>query len=225
MWKRDPADAERVKSEWRRIMKSLASRSLSHVLGFVFVIGAGAAQASPLNFELLDDPDIAVGFINLSYDASQDELVANGIALEMDNGGVSPEAILGGTFDLTSAIDASGMLTGGSLSIGGTILSLGFDSGTLLTGDLTAFGFRDTGGDPLEWVFNVTGGDAAGLYAAGPGGVIVTNSGFGGSFDVDFDNGGQGVGVANVGVVPLPGTMCLALFGLGMIAAVKRRRT
>lgn len=206
-------------------MKSLASRSLSLVLVFVFVIGAGATQASPLSLELLDDPDIAAGFINLSYDATQDELVANGTALEIDNGGISPEAILGGTFDLTSAIDAIGMLTGGSLSIGGTIPSLGFDSGTLLTGDLTAFGFRDAGGDPLELVFDVTGGDAAGLYAAGPGVVILTNTGFDGSFDADFDNGGQGVGVANVGVVPLPGTMCLALFGVGMIAAVKRRRT
>ena len=57
------------------------------------------------------------------------------------------------------------------------------------------------GGDPLEFVFDVTGGDAAGLFGPG-GGVILSDANFGGSFAVDWDNliggdPGTGAGVAD----------------------------
>jgi hypothetical protein len=98
-----------------------------------------------------------------------------------------------------------------------------FNSGTLLTGTLTAFGFPDPGGDPLEFLFNVTGGDAAGLYASAPGGIILSGTGFGGSFNVDFDNliggiQGTGSGAADVAPVPLPAAVWL--FGAGLLGLV-----
>ena len=75
--------------------------------------------------------------------------------------------------------------------IGGTIASLGFSSGTLLTGDLTAFGFLNAGGDPLEFLFGVTGGDAASHF--GPVvGIRLSNSGFTGTFASNFKNTGNG---------------------------------
>jgi hypothetical protein len=184
----------------------------------VLTLGAGSqAQAAPLNLTLLDTPDIVSSFIDVNYDAAGDTFSANGFALELDDDGSVPaEAITGGTFDLTAFIDGSGSLSSGSLTIGGTVASLGFNSGTLLTGNLTAFGFPDLGGDPLEFLFDVTGGDAAGLYGA-IGGILLTGgTGFTGDFTVDFL--GDGSAVSNVAPVPLPAAVWL--FGAGLLGLV-----
>ena len=190
----------------------------------LLTLGAGSqAQAAPLNLTLLDFPDIVSSFIDVNYNAGTDAFTAIGFALELDDDGSVPaEAIAGGTFDLTAVIDGSGALSTGSLSIGGTVASLGFNSGTLLTGNLTAFGFLDSGGDPLEFLFDVTGGDAAGLYGS-IGGIILGATGFGGNFTSDFDNlvggvPGTGSAVANVAPVPLPAAIWL--FGAGLLGLV-----
>lgn len=189
----------------------------------LLLLSSSVGQAAPLNLNLLDTPDIVSSFIDVTYDAATDSFAANGTAFELDDDGSVPaEAIAGGTFDIAATIDASGNLTGGTLSIGGTVASLGFNSGTLFTGTLTAFGFPTAGGDPLEFLFAVTGGDAAGLYGGGsvPGGVILGESGFTGDFTSDFDNliggvPGTGAGVANVAPVPLPAAVWL--FGAGLM--------
>ena len=62
------------------------------------------------------------------------------------------QEVAGGTFDLSATIDEFGVATGGTLVIDGTVASLGFLSGTLLTGTLTAFGFLGAGGDPFPLV-------------------------------------------------------------------------
>ncbi|MHC4696042.1 MAG: PEP-CTERM sorting domain-containing protein [Planctomycetota bacterium] len=205
-------------------MKHLAVRS-SGLAILVLAIGVGAAQAVPLDLDLLDYPDITSGFIDLSYDASSDLFEATGSALQLDDdGSVPPEDILQGSFDLSATIDEAGILKSGSLTIGGVVPSLGFNSGTLLTGDLTDFGFRSAGGDPLEFLMDVSGGDAAGLFGAKPAGVILTNTGFGGSFDADFGNSGGVLALADVAPIPLPGTLGLSLVGAGVIGAVRRRR-
>jgi hypothetical protein len=88
-----------------------------------------------------------------------------------------------------------------------------------LTGNLTAFGFKDTGGDPLEFLFSVTGGDAAGLYGGigSIGGIILSGgTGFTGDFTMDF--AGTGSAVADVGPVPLPAAVWL--FGAGLLGLV-----
>ena len=187
----------------------------------VLLLFGSIGQAAPLNLTLLDTPDIVSDFIDVTYDAAGDSFVATGFARELDDDGSVPaEAIADGTFDLTATIDASGTLSSGSLSIGGTVASLGFNSGTLLTGDLTAFG------DPLEFLFDVTGGDAAGLYGGvgAVGGVIMIMdfTGFTGDFGVDFT--GDGTAVANVAPIPLPAAVWL--FGTGLLAlvGVGRRR-
>ena len=205
----------------------------------VLLLFGSIGQAAPLNLTLLDPPDIVSDFIDVTYDAAGDSFVATGFARELDDdGSVPPESILDGTFNLAATIDASGTLSSGSLSIGGTVASLGFNSGTLLTGDLTALGFPDAGGDPLEFLFTVTGGDAAGLYGSAPAGVILSGTGFGGNFDSDFYNlqegiidgvltpiPGTGTAVANVAPVPLPAAVWL--FGTGLLAlvGVSRRRS
>lgn len=177
--------------------------------------------AAPLNLNLNSEPDIFSSFINLDYSAAGSLLTASGFALNLSLGGTND--IAGGSFDLSASIDNAGVFSGGTLDIGGTIAGLGFNSGTLLTGTLTAFGFNGAGGDPLEFLFNATGGDALGLYS-GLGGIILSGTGFGGSFANDFGSNPFGA-MADVGVVPVPAAVWL--FGsalLGLIGYNRRRK-
>jgi hypothetical protein len=171
-----------------------------------------------------DAPDIASSFINVSYDAGLDTLTASGIATTYEDGS-GQVSILPGSFDLTATIDAAGVLSGGSLTIGG---DLGGGVTTLLTGGLTAFGFPDppaTGDDIFEFLFAVTGGDLAGAYGGvgSTGGVILalTSDVFDGSFDASFETDGA---LSDTGV-PEPGTLALVLLGcVGLAAAAGRDR-
>lgn len=188
---------------------------------------SGPAQASPLNL-IPETPDIFSSFTDISYVAGT--LVAQGFALSVDDDGVgAAEDILGGTFNLDAAIDVGGNLSGGSLSIGGTVASIGANSGTLLTGTLTDIGFVDTigGGDPLEFLFSVTGGDLAGLYG-GTGGIILTGTGFT-SWVTSFQNA-PFAGMSDtfaVSPVPVPAAVWLfgsALLGLAGFGRHSRRK-
>ena len=191
----------------------------------VLIMGTSSlAQAAPLNLMLNDFPDIVSSFIDVNYNAGTDAFTASGFALELDDDGSVPaEAITNGTFNLNASIDASGSLSSGSLSIGGTVASLGFNGGTLLTGNLTAFGFLDSGGDPLEFLFSVTGGDAAGLYGSIGGIILSGGTGFTGDFNTDFT--GNGSAAADVAPVPLPAAVWLFGSGLlGLIGIVRRKK-
>jgi hypothetical protein len=195
---------------------------------------AGAAQAAPLNLTLPEFPDIFSGFIDVTYQAGTQAFQASGFALTLDDDGIGgQENINNGLFNLSATINNTGVLQNGLLTIGGTVP--GFNSGTLLTGLLTAFGFQPTGGDPLEFLFAVTGGDLAGLYGGigATGGVILSETGFGGSFGMNFDNTGGnpgwGAGVSDTGAGPIPEPSTILLFttGLGIIVsrAILHRRS
>ena len=201
----------------------------SHLLGvacaFLFVVVSSSVKAAPLNLTLNSFPDIVSSSIDVTYDAGTGSFTASGFASQLDDDGSIPaESITGGTSDLSATIDSAGILSGGTLTIGGTVASLGFTSGTLLTGNLTAFGFPSAGGDPLEFLFDVTGGDAAALYGGGsiPGGIILSDSGFGGSFDIDWSNTGSGVADVAPAAVPLPAAVWL--FGSGLLGLVGMAR-
>lgn len=194
-------------------------------------LGSGIASGSThLNLTLNNAPDIVSGFIDVSYDAGVQLLSANGFALEIDDDGSGPpEAIAGGTFDLTATIDNTGNLIGGTIAVGGTVATLGFNSGTLLTGDLTAFGYPSGGGDPLEFLFGVTGGDAAPLYGS-TGGTILTQSGFGGTFSSSFANSSDGLADTGTTTIPIPsalpaGLSLLCVLGVAAMARKMARRS
>jgi len=205
-------------------MGSFSRSSPLFALLFSFAL-ASPASALPLYLTMPDAPDIASAFITVTYDAAIDSLEAFGTAITFDDG-LGQQLIRDGTFNLTATIDGGGALSSGSLTIGGNIGGPGpTPPPTLRTGTLTAFGFPDSGGDPLEFLFEVTGGNLAGRYG-GTGGVILSllSGGFDGTtFDADFGTSGANA-VADTSV-PEPGTLPLVLLGsVGLAAAARRRR-
>ncbi len=191
---------------------------------FVLLLGvavATPAKATPIGLVLDDFPDIFSSFITVDYTASTDALTADGFATTIDLGG-GQQPITSGTFDLDAEINGLGGLVSGAISIGGTVAALGFNSGTLLTGTLTAFGFPDGGGQTFEFLFDVTGGDAAGDYGS-VGGILLSSTGFGGSFGSDF---GNNTGVSDTAPpLPEPGLAVLLLpliFGLFRASGARR---
>ena len=205
----------------RTTFPSLLTYARRGLLAAGLLLGS-AAQAAPLDLLLADSPDIFSSGINVDYTASSGVFSAIGTASTFEDDGVGPATpISGGGFDLTASIDTSGVLSGGTFSIDGT---LGAFTGTLLTGTLTGLGFPSIGnGDPLEFLFDVTGGDLASAYGTS-GGIILSNSGFTG-FASDFINT-PFTGVADTGtVVPVPAAVWLFGSGLLGLIGIARRRS
>jgi|LGOV01.1.fsa_nt_gb hypothetical protein len=206
----------------KSIFRILGLYLLPVVAGILFLF-TPVAQATSLNLELFDHPDIFSSFIDVTYDAGSDSFTASGFAMELQDNTGTTYNIDNGSFNIGATIDESGIAGPGTLFIGGTVSALGFNSGTLLKGTLTAFGFPDTVGvsDPFEFLFDVTDGDWAGDI--GPvAGVILTNTDFGGSFSSNFANNGDGL--SNTGTpVPEPATLSLLLLGGGGLCALRKR--
>lgn len=199
-------------------------------LPFVMLI-VQPASSTPLGLSL-ELPNASSAFISVTYNAGLGTLTARGQAQQFESGGPidqpgSPNiqnADFFTSFDLNAAIDNAGVLTGGTIVVSGELPVLGFNSGTLLTGTLTDLGFGGFG-DPLEFLFDVTGGDAAGLYGT-TGGISIIFSGFGGSFANDFSTSFTSiadVGAIRTATVPEPWTIAVFGFGLGVLAVARRR--
>jgi hypothetical protein len=63
-------------------------------------------------------------------------LSAQGTAAAITLDGVTPFGIAWGSFELSATIDDAGVLSAGTLQITGTAAALGFNSGTLLVGEV-----------------------------------------------------------------------------------------
>lgn len=209
-----------------RVKQNTRRGFCASLLIVALALGAnGPAQAALLNLTP-SPPDVFSSFIDISYDAGSDIFQADGFATTLDDDGIgAAEGIAGGLFSLNATIDQSGSLSGGTIAIAGTVANLGFTSGTLLTGNLTDIGFADTGGDPLEFLFSITGGDLAGLYG-GTGGVILSNTSF-----TSWLNSFQNAPFAGVSdtfaVSPIPVPAAVWLFGsalLGLAGYGRRSR-
>ncbi len=107
-------------------------------------------------------------------------------------------------FSINLLLDQSGQLVSGvagdDLLVTGSVDLDGDGNpdadGTLLTGEIARFGFRDTSSptDLYDFVFNVTGGELASLYSGYDIAVTMNseNSSFSGSFEVDFSGKAKG---------------------------------
>src|SRR4030095_101321 len=172
-----PAQLERPIE--RSAMKTITSSASQHRIfcGWSLacaLLFAGNANAALIPaFGLEDFPAFDADSLFVAYDSDSDTLFAVGINnVTLDLGGEAGIHGLDGTgFRLNLANPANtleGAGPSGTISITGEIPDLGYTSGTLLTGDVTDFGFVESG-DPdspfeLQVVFAITGGDAAGLF-------------------------------------------------------------
>lgn len=136
------------------------------------------------------------------YNAAADVFSVDATPLAIRFAG-GPPAIISGTegFVINVTVDDTGALTGGvpgdDLVVSGdvTVPGLGFVSGVLLTGEVTGFGFQDSGGstDSFDFTFTVTGGQLASLYSGAVGVALSSEqSDFSGYFTVDFSGEAKG---------------------------------
>jgi len=187
----------------RRLPQFAAATRPVALAALLFVAsGGGKLLAAPL-FLTQQPPDLTSAFINVNYNAGTGMFTANGFptGLSLPPG----YAVTPGALSLNMAVNqATGNLISGTLSITGTVPGAGLLSGTLLTGNISDFGFANGGGEIFEFLVDVTGGDLAGAFGSQAGMILDANdSGFNGSFQGNFGNT-QYQGVSDTFAQPIP---------------------
>jgi serine-aspartate repeat-containing protein C/D/E len=144
-----------------------------------------------------------------TYDATSKKFVvdASPLALEIDSFPAADFAS-GGSLVIDIAVDNTGGLSGGvsgpDLIVTGTVdvPGVGIVTGTLLTGEVTGFGFFNSSGstDRFDFTFNLTGGQLLDLYPSETVGIAIVSesSNFNNLFTVNF--GGEAKGT--LGSIP-----------------------
>lgn len=171
-----------------------------------------------------------------NYSAATDQFVvdASPLAIRLLAGGtpflITPTGS-GEAFSINATIDDTGALVGGVpgddlLVVGDVNLGgLGSFSGVLLTGEITGFGFQDSGGttDFYDFTFTLTGGQLASLYSPTLGVSLTSEqSNFVGDFTANF--GGEAKGTLGA-VIPVPAAVWLFSSGmLGLIGIARRKK-
>ncbi len=214
------------------------------------------AQAALIPLNLDNAPTISAGPLDINFESLN--LRVTGTPLVFFDG-VTQHDVEDGhpifgvdvirSFEINASVDSEGDFGAGEITIVGQVPTAGILStviipglaydNQLVTGTLTGFGFPETAGDPLEFVFEITGGLASAFFPAGTEfGVILTNTEFPGSFADDWTNmeigdflgtpnpiSGTGEAIAEMGIpaaIPEPGS--LLLIGSGLIGLLGLRR-
>lgn len=220
-------------------MNPLNLRKALVLAGLVLALGASAPASAtllnvPVTFPLLSYDNGGT----TSYDAATDAFRLDAFPIAIRTSAAdSPHFITpslpvaGEYFTISILVDDAGNLIGGGA--GDDLAIFGFVdidgdsvvdySGTLLTGDVTGFGYQNNSGttDLFDFTFDVTGGALASLFSSSVGVSLQSErSSFTGSFESNFGGGGKGT----LGNIPEPAS--LVLFGMGVLGlgAVGRKR-
>lgn len=219
---------------YRKVVQSIV---LIAALG----LAGGAAQAELIPLNIPPAPDLGSGFITVSYDADSHLFLAQGYSNLYTADDTTAYNFLqeDGLFSISAYISNDGvLLSPGTFSMSGTLVlpsgTVGSSTdGSLLTGNITQFGFDPVPDGVLQFVFNATGGDLASVF--GQGAITLSQIGaptldspygFTGSFSESFGpdpNAFFGPAVADIGVTPEPGTFLLFVSGAGLLLLRRRR--
>lgn len=183
-----------------------------------------AAQAAPLNLDL-QLPAINTSYMTTSYNADTDLFsMSYGFPTTITFDGSTENVVDGGGMSFSASISDGGIFNSGSFSITGT--SGLYNSGTLLTGNLTELGYANNDSQVLEFLFDATGGDLLSFYddSFGIGGIILSVSGYNDdNFNTSFSNTPYN-GFATIAPVPVPAAVWLFGSGLLAMAGFARRK-
>ena len=193
---------------------------------FIFNVQAGVVDSTLAL--TTTNPDISSIVYTAEYTGNSTDgtFTSLGQASQLTTAALTSETIDSGTFELNASIQQSAGTADGLLSIGGTITALGFSSGTLITATLLQIGGPNTA---LNFLFNVTGGDAAALYG-GVGatiGVIMNfmdPTGYNGSFNAAFESDKFTSSDTFVVEVATPNSVSIFLIGFIVLGLRKKLR-
>jgi len=207
--------------------RSVLIHHLIPLVAAAALLGASGAQAAALNLTSRN-PDVNASGVSLAYTGSTGAFDVNSVSDSvfgyMDPAG-SFQFLTGGSYSLTATLDGSGNLTGGSVTIDGTIGSM---SGPLLQGKLTDFGYTSQASTTkFEFLAdNLSGALVDNGDFAGRMGIIMNTGGTGtsgSSFSIGSDFS-QTLNTDNYNVVPIPAAAWLFGSGLVALVGIMRRR-
>ena len=221
------------------------ARCFAHwlVLASWFSLSAAtSALAVPLNLSSTHPGDVTTHFIDVQYtldaNPATGTLTAVGYPDQFDDG---LQGFTDSSFSLSmTVLRATGAVVGGTVTIAGDTDGTPHYTGTLLTGNITQFGFHDPPlatpgvGNIFEFIVDVTGGALhAPYYGSDTAGIIMNiangsaSPAFSGVFTAPFHNDGFG-GFSDTfptdAPVPEPSTCVLLAFGVLPLAWRLRRQ-
>ncbi len=184
--------------------------------------GATSAVAAPLNLTPMA-PDVASGFIIITYNAGSGAFAASGFTQNISLPGPSQQPAGLRQFSLTAVVSNAGVASSGTLLVKTDFGSA--DSVAFQSSDLTAFGFDSF--NKFEFVFAQQAGNLAsvgsdiGTILVSPSLMFANNVP---DFSQSFTNDPFGFGDGNADTFLIPAPGAAAVLGLAGLFASRRRR-
>lgn len=204
------------------------------------VLFTGTAQAALIGLDI-GRPDILSNTVGTyAYNATTNVFSSTAMPLTITYDGINRIRILGNNafYGVNFLVDENGNFAGNGTGLiisgwvdrdGDFVIDPGEENGTLLTGNVTNFGWLDQSPnkyDTFDFTFVVTGGllanDFGGIGATGGDFMTSETSTFTGSFRSDF--AGIQVKHDTAALVPEPASMMLLGLGVLGLFGLKRRK-